>query len=159
MRIHNTDSVDAVFVPKIIKKAFALPIFMMAGYFGPHFSPSKASSMDEEGVSLSTVSSSDMQGVSISKASRMDMQSVSISKASRMDIQGVSISKASRMDFQGVSLSTASSMDMQGVLYLLSPPAVRTCWVYSCHLLGVWTCRAYVSLFLYAGMPDCPASG
>jgi hypothetical protein len=33
------------------------------------------------------------------------------------------------------------------------------CRVYSSPLLAVWMCRVYISLFVNAGMPDCPAFG
>jgi hypothetical protein len=102
--------VDAVFVPKII---IAFPIFMMAGYFGPHFSPSKASSMYEKGVSLSTASSMDTQGVSFSKASRIDVQGVSPSTTSSMDMQDVPPFTTSSENVLGVFQSFGSSLHFQ----------------------------------------------
>ncbi len=46
-------------------------------------------------------------------------------------------------------------------VYPFPLPTVWTCSVYSSPLLALWMCRIYLShlsLFLNAGMPDCPAS-
>jgi hypothetical protein len=89
------------------------------GAVGIPVTTNNKSSMDVQGVSLSTASSHDMQGVSLSIA-RMDMQGVSLSTASGMDVQGVSLFTASNMGVEGVSLSTTSS-------------ATWRVWIVSCY--------------------------
>ncbi len=48
--------------------------------------------------------------------SSMDVQGLSISTANNMGVHGVSLSTASSMDVKGVSISAASGVDVQGVL-------------------------------------------
>jgi hypothetical protein len=60
--------------------------------------------------------------VTNTNTSSMDVQGVSISTAISKDLQGVTISAASSMDVQGVPISTASSMDVQ--MYPFPSPTV-----------------------------------
>jgi hypothetical protein len=87
------------------------------------FSATNTSSMDVQGVCLSTASSIDGQGVFLSTASSLDVQMFAFPWPAVVDLQGVSPSTASNVNVHGGS--TASSMDVQGVPFLL--PAVWTC--------------------------------
>ncbi len=101
--------------------------------------------------------------------SSMDVQGVFLSTASSMNVQGVSLSTASSINARGVSLSTAraSSMNVQGVypfpppavwtwrVYPFPPPAVWTCRVYPCPPPAVWTSRVYSTPFHHQQC-ECP---